>query len=117
MKTHQHINYIEMPSRDLEATKAFFQSAFSWEFRDFGPDYCDFSNDGIDGGFFRTDAAMNSEQGSALIVLYSSDLAASQSAVEAAGGSICKATFDFPGGRRFHFREPSGNEFAIWSES
>lgn len=117
MKNHQQINYIEMPSRDLEKTKAFFNAAFNWNFTDYGPDYCDFHQDGIDGGFFRVDAAMNQARGSALVVLYSQDLAASEAAIVTAGGKISKPTFDFPGGRRFHFEEPSGNEFAIWSES
>ena len=106
-----------MPSRDLEKTKAFFNAAFNWNFTDYGPDYCDFHQDGIDGGFFRVDAAMNQARGSALVVLYSQDLAASEAAIVTAGGKISKPTFDFPGGRRFHFEEPSGNEFAIWSES
>ncbi|MBB6520407.1 VOC family protein [Pseudoteredinibacter isoporae] len=117
MKKHQQINYIEMPSQDLEKTKAFFNSAFGWTFQDYGPDYCDFHQDGIDGGFYRIDLAMNQEAGSALIVLYSDNLEASEKAVVDAGGEISKPCFDFPGGRRFHFREPCGNEFAIWSES
>lgn len=117
MDTHHQINYIEMPSRDLEKSKAFFQDAFGWSFTDYGPDYCDFQQEGIAGGFYRVDAAMNQSQGSALVVLYSNDLVASEAAVLAAGGEISKATFDFPGGRRFHFREPSGNEFAIWTKT
>lgn len=116
MTKHHQLNYIEIPSRDLEATKAFFQQVFDWSFEDYGPDYCAFSKAGIDGGFFRSEQSMSSEQGSALLVLYSDNLEASQQQVIQFGGKICKPTFEFPGGRRFHFREPSGNEFAIWSE-
>jgi len=116
MTNHHQLNYIEIPCQDLEATKTFFKHVFDWSFEDYGPDYCAFSKAGIDGGFFRSEQSMSSEQGSALLVLYSDNLEASQQQVTEFGGKICKATFEFPGGRRFHFREPSGNEFAIWSE-
>ena len=111
------INYIELPAKDLEATKEFFTQAFEWQFTDYGPDYSAFSNSGLEGGFFRSELKSDSSQlGAALVVLYSENLEATQSIIEAAGGSINQAIFSFPGGRRFHFIEPSGNELAVWSE-
>ncbi len=116
MSQHAKINYVEFPARDLEATKQFFSRAFGWSFVDYGPEYCAFSDAGLDGGFYQSALAASTATGSALIVLYSEDLEATQARIEAAGGQIVKAIFEFPGGRRFHFSEPSGNEFAVWSE-
>ena len=116
MKKDGKINYVEFPARDLEATKGFFEAAFGWSFVDYGPDYTAFSNEGIDGGFFRSEMASVTEKGSALIVFYTENLEATQEAVVAAGGTIVKPIFAFPGGRRFQFLEPSGNELAVWSE-
>ena len=116
MNLHEKINYVEFPAKDLQATKTFFQAAFSWTFEDFGADYTAFSNQGLDGGFFKADLASSPETGGALIVFYSQNLEETLSKVEAAGGKIANAIFAFPGGRRFHFAEPSGNEFAVWSD-
>jgi uncharacterized protein len=116
MPEHEKINYVEYPSRDLAGTKRFFAQAFGWSFEDYGPDYIAFSDQGLDGGFFRSDQAARTENGSALIVLYSDDLPGTLRKVEAAGGTVLKPIFDFPGGRRFHFAEPGGNELAAWSE-
>lgn len=116
MNSHEKINYVEFPAKNLEATKGFFQSAFGWAFVDYGPDYVAFSNQGLDGGFFKSDFSAKTENGSALIVFYSDELEKTQAKIERAGGKIAKAIFSFPGGRRFHFIEPSGNEFAVWSE-
>ena len=116
MNQHEKINYVELPAKDLPATKAFFQSVFGWSFVDYGPDYTAFSDQGLDGGFFQSDLASSTEKGAALIVFYSNQLEATLAKVEKAGGSIVRPIFSFPGGRRFHFTEPSGNEFAVWSE-
>lgn len=116
MPAHEKINYVEYPAKNLEATKAFFQTAFGWSFEDYGPDYTAFSGQGLDGGFFRSDLAAHTSQGSALIVFYSERLEETLAKVEAAGGEIVKPIFTFPGGRRFHFTEPSGNEFAVWAK-
>ena len=116
MNEHEKLNYVEFPSRDLDATKTFFSDVFEWVFTDYGSEYAAFSNAGMEGGFYAADSAADSASGSALLVFYSADIAATQQKVEAAGGQVCTALFDFPGGRRFHFREPSGNEFAVWSE-
>jgi predicted enzyme related to lactoylglutathione lyase len=116
MNLHEKINYVELPAKDLAATKAFFQSVFGWSFVDYGPDYTAFSDQGLDGGFFQSDLASSSEKGAALIVFYSNQLETTLAKVEKAGGTIVKPIYSFPGGRRFHFMEPSGNEFAVWSE-
>jgi len=116
MKTHHHINYIEMPAKDLTATKKFFSDVFGWTFVDYGPDYCSFSNDGVDGGFFKSDLTASTSTGSVLVVLYSAELEDTQTRVEASGGTIIKPIYSFPGGRRFLFTDPNGNEFAVWSE-
>ena len=117
MNEHEKINYIELPSKDIGATKKFFAAVFDWSFVDYGPDYSAFSNAGIDGGFFRSELTASSERGGALVVFYSRELEKTQSKIEAAGGSIIKPVFAFPGGRRFHFGDPNGNEYAVWSDS
>jgi len=116
MNEHEKINYVEFPSRDLEATKAFFGSVFGWSFTDFGPDYKAFYNEGLNGGFYKSDLTASSDNGSALIVFYSKELENTQLKIEKAGGSIIKPIFSFPGGRRFHFGDPNGNEYAVWSD-
>jgi predicted enzyme related to lactoylglutathione lyase len=116
MHEHEKINYVEFPAKNLEATKSFFETVFGWSFVDYGPGYAAFSDQGLDGGFFKSDLAASVDGGSALIVFYSDHLEETQSKIESAGGRIVKPIFPFPGGRRFHFAEPSGNEFAVWSE-
>lgn len=115
-QTHHSLDYMEWPAVDLAATRAFFEQAFGWRFTDYGPDYIAFDRRGVDGGFFRADAKSLTQHGAALAVLYSENLEATLATVEQYGGTICKAIFSFPGGRRFHFLEPSGNEFAVWSD-
>lgn len=110
------INYIEIPAKDLAASKAFFSAVFGWGFVDYGSDYAAFSDAGINGGFFKSGQSASTDNGSALVVLYSDDLDACQQKIIDAGGKIIKAVFSFPGGKRFHFSDPSGNEFAVWSE-
>jgi predicted enzyme related to lactoylglutathione lyase len=116
MNRHEKMNYVEVPAKDLSATKAFFQSVFGWSFTDYGPDYTAFEKQGLDGGFFQSDLASSTENGAALIIFYSAQLEATLAKVENAGGVILKPIYSFPGGRRFHFTEPSGNEFAVWGE-
>ena len=116
MSTHEKLNYVEFPSSDLPATKTFFEKAFGWSFTDYGPEYTSFANQGLDGGFYRADLKSTTEQGGALLVFYSKDLEATLEKVREAGGKLIKPIFSFPGGRRFHFTEPAGNEFAVWSE-
>ncbi len=116
MNQHEKINYLELPSKDLSLTKQFFAQVFDWQFTDYGSDYIAFSNAGIEGGFFHSDMCSSTQQGSALIVFYSLDLEATQKKIEAAGGKLCQAIFSFPGGKRFHFLDLTGNEFAVWSD-
>lgn len=111
------LNYVEFPAKDLTATKAFFNAAFDWSFVDYGPDYVAFSDQGLDGGFFRSEQCSTTATGGALLVFYSADIKATLAKVQQHGGMVIKDIFDFPGGCRFHFTEPSGNEFAVWSES
>lgn len=116
MNKHEKINYIELPAKNLQATKAFFTEVFSWTFADYGAEYIAFSDEGVDGGFYQSDLYSTTVNGSALIVFYSEDLNATLQKVINAGGKIMKPIFAFPGGSRFHFSEPSGNEFAVWSD-
>jgi predicted enzyme related to lactoylglutathione lyase len=116
MNEHEKINYVEFPAKDMEAAKAFFTKVFEWSFTDYGPDYTAFSDEGLDGGFFKSDLSASTDNGSALIVFYSKNLEQTQQKIEQAGGSIIKPIFSFPGGRRFHFSDPNGNEFAVWSD-
>ena len=117
MPEHEKINYVEFPAKDLKATKSFFEATFGWSFTDYGPQYTAFEGQGLDGGFYEADLAATTERGSALIIFYSDDLEATQAKVEQGGGRVVRPIFAFPGGRRFHFSEPSGNEFAVWSEA
>ncbi|MFB2801695.1 VOC family protein [Shewanella seohaensis] len=113
---HHSINYLEIPTTDISRSKAFFNTVFGWRFEDYGPQYSCFIDAGITGGFYQAEVNFNLEKGCPLIVLYSKDLEQTQAAVKAAGGVISTAIFSFPGGRRFHFIEPAGNEYAVWSE-
>lgn len=112
MREDGKLDYLELPGGDLAATKAFYGAAFGWSFIDYGPEYASFDA-GLDGGF---DAQVDAVR-TPLPVLFASDLEAMLAKVEAAGGTVIKPIFDFPGGRRFHFRDPAGNELAVWSET
>ena len=107
----------ELPAKNIEAVKTFFSEVFGWFFTDYGPEYTAFTNAGIDGGFYKSDLSANTSIGSALIVFYSRELENTQSKIEQAGGKIIKPIFSFSGGRRFHFSDPNGNEYAVWSDS
>jgi len=113
---HEKIDYVEFPSKDINVTKLFFSAVFGWTFADYGAEYTTFSDQSINGGFFRSDLVCSSENGSALIVFYSETLEKTQLKIEQAGGKIIKPIFSFPGGRRFHFTDPNGNEYAVWSD-
>ena len=116
MSQHHKINYIEIPVKAMASSKAFFNKVFGWTFEDFGDDYAAIHGAGIDGGLYVSEYVVDAGKGSVLVVLYSDDLAASQSTIESAGGTIKQPTFEFPGGRRFHFCDGNGNEYAIWSD-
>ena len=112
MREDGKLDYLELPGGDLPATRAFYGAAFGWKFLDYGPEYAAF-DEGLDGGFDAQDEATRTP----LPVLFATDLEAMLTRVEAAGGVIVKPVFAFPGGRRFHFRDPAGNELAVWSET
>jgi hypothetical protein len=116
MSRHEKIDYLELPSKNLQVTKDFFTSVFAWSFVDYGDDYSAFNHAGISGGFFKADLVVSTKTGSVLIVFYSEDLLATQIKIEEAGGCIVKPLFAFPGGQRFHFADPNGNEYAVWSD-
>ena len=113
MHTHHAIDYIEISERDLAAAKRFYAAAFGWEFNDYGPSYSGIR--GAERELGGLAQAADVKNGGPLVVLYSRDLDATLAAVRAAGGKIAKPPFAFPGGRRFHFSDPSGNELAVWS--
>ncbi|WP_425954981.1 VOC family protein [Xylanimonas sp. McL0601] len=115
--THHAIDYIELGVTDMAATRAFYASAFGWRFTEYGPDYAGIvapDGDGEVGG-------LNTERAPGrtgpLVLLYSEDLDATVSAVTAAGGQVVDGPYDFPGGRRFHFTDPSGNELGVWASA
>jgi predicted enzyme related to lactoylglutathione lyase len=107
------IDYIELPTADTARAKHFYTSVFGWKFEDYGPDYTSFFDGRLAGGFTKEVAPPAK---GLLVVIYSSDLDAAQQRIEAAGGKIVKPVFSFPGGRRFHFTDPDGNQLAVWSE-
>lgn len=111
--TNNHISYIEFKANDLEAIKTFYSKAFNWSFTDYGPTYTAFKESGLLGGFEQTeDAIVNS----VLVVLYHEDLELLKNNIVNLGAKISKEIFEFPGGKRFHFMDPSGNELAVWSD-
>lgn len=109
----RRIDYIEFPATDVAETKAFYAAVFGWEFTDYGPDYTSFHDGRLAGGF---QAAASVSAGGALVILYATDLEDAEAEIEKHGGKIVRETFEFPGGRRFHFTDPSGNELAVWSD-
>jgi hypothetical protein len=112
---HHAIDYIEFAVLDMDESKRFYAAAFGWSFNDYGPDYAGIRKEGGEaGGFRRADSVA---KGGPLVILYSQHLAETLAAVRGAGGRITREPFEFPGGRRFHFEDPSGNELAVWSET
>jgi predicted enzyme related to lactoylglutathione lyase len=112
--THHAIDYIEISVTDLAAAQRFYAAAFGWRFNDYGPGYAGIQGEGRELGGLRQVSEVR--PGGPLVILYSRDLDASVSQVRQAGGRVTKEPFTFPGGRRFHFVDPSGNELAVWSE-
>ena len=108
----RRIDYIEFGATDIAATKRFYAAAFAWQFTDYGPDYVAFDDGRMTGGF----TTGSPTGGHPLVVLYAEDLEASKATIETNGGRICRDIFSFPGGRRFHFVDPNGNELAVWSD-
>ena len=114
MHKHHAMDYVEFTVKDLAEAKRFYSAAFGWSFNDYGPEYAGIrGHDGEVGGFRQTPSLRTG--GGPLVVLYSDDLEISLSAVRSAGGAVVQEPFSFPGGRRFHFQDSSGNELAVWS--
>lgn len=118
---HHTLDYVEIPVTDLQAAKAFYGGAFGWSFNDYGPGpaYVGIRRPGAEDpadevGGFRPEPQVT--RGGPLLLLWSADLEASVDAVRAAGGEILQGPYEFPGGRRFHFSDPSGNELGVWSD-
>ncbi|MET0336820.1 MAG: VOC family protein [Caulobacter sp.] len=114
MREDGKIDYVELPGGALPATKDFYGKAFGWTFTDYGPDYAAFEQ-GVDGGF-QAQPGDEGSVGKPLVILFAHDLEAMADKVTAAGGTIVQPIFSFPGGRRFHFRDPAGNELGVWSD-
>jgi predicted enzyme related to lactoylglutathione lyase len=109
----RRIDYIEFPATSIPEAKRFYSSVFGWTFEDYGPDYASFADGRLSGGF---QTAARGQSGGPLVVIYAVDLEAMERKVRQAGGVITQAIFSFPGGRRFHFTDPSGNQLAVWSD-
>ncbi len=113
MRAEGCIDYVEIPVADLDKTRAFFESLYGWKFQEWGPDYYSFNDGRLDGGLRR--AEESAPASGVLLVFYSDDLERDYERVKELGASISQEIFEFPGGRRFHFVEPAGTEFAIWA--
>ena len=107
------VDYVEFPATSIADTQKFYSGVFGWKFEDYGPNYTAFQDGRLSGGFFLAEKAAPS---GVMVVIYATDLEAVEKKIQAAGGRIVKDTFSFPGGRRFHFSDPTGNELAVWSD-
>ena len=116
MPQDQKIDYIEFPAIDFDAIQAFYEAAFSWKFVDYGPEYRSFTDGRLNGGFRHAEQKSTAESGAALVILYAENLKATRGKVAASGGKITADIISFPGGRRFQFADPHGNELAVWSD-
>jgi predicted enzyme related to lactoylglutathione lyase len=110
----RRIDYVEFSVHSVPDAKRFYGSAFGWTFDDYGPDYASFADGRLSGGF---QTAKEVRTGGPLVVIYAADLEAMERRVKQSGGKIVRPIFSFPGGRRFHFNDPSGNELAVWSDN
>ncbi len=110
------IDYIEMPSHDLAATKRFFSALFGWTFEDYGPEYAAFDDGRMTGGFFAAEDHWTSAASCPLVVFYTEELEMTRAELARLGARITRDIFKFPGGRRLHFQAPGSGEFALWSD-
>lgn len=110
---NNHISYIEFKANDLDKIKEFYSNSFDWIFTDYGPDYTVFAKSGLYGGFEKTEDPISI---GTLVVLYHSNLDDIKNKIIQSNGKISKDIFSFPGGHRFHFIDPSGNELGVWSD-
>jgi uncharacterized protein len=105
------IDYVEFTAGEVKRSQEFYGRVFGWKFQDYGPEYTSFSDGRMTGGFRAAQ-----KRNEPLVVIYVANLEVFVDKVKSAGGSIVKAIFSFPGGRRFHFNDPDGNELAVWSD-
>lgn len=115
MSTENRIDYVEIPVTDVPRARAFLEAMFGWTFREWGDDYLSFSDGRLNGGIRKSDEPAPAS--GVLLVFYSADLERDVERVKELGGTISQEIFSFPGGRRFHFVDPAGTEFAIWSDA
>jgi predicted enzyme related to lactoylglutathione lyase len=116
MSHHHHaIDYVELPAPDLATSRSFYATAFGWEFNDYGPGYAGIR--GPDPEDPEAGGLAGGGTGTPLVLLYSTDLDTTLASVLDAGGTLLAGPYEFPGGRRFHFADPAGNELGVWSPS
>lgn len=116
-ETHHAISYVELNVTDLAATRAFYEKAFGWQFNDYGPTYAGIRAADGDGEVGGLNAEAEPVRGGPLVQLFSTDLEATLAAIEAAGGEVVSGPYGYPGGRRFHFTDPSGNELGVYAHA
>lgn len=116
MSQDKKIDYVEFPAADFDAVQSFYETTFGWTFTDYGPQYRAFSDGRLDGGFRRADSRTTTATGGALVILYADSLERTRDRIVANGGTLVEDIFSFPGGRRFQFADPHGNELAVWSD-
>jgi uncharacterized protein len=115
-RRHHTIDYIELSVTDVAAARSFYSAAFGWEFNDYGPEYAGIRSPDGDGEVGGLAASAKISAGGPLVLLYSDDLDETIAAVKSAGGTVVKGPYAFPGGRRFHFTDPSGNELGVYAD-
>ena len=113
-ENNHRLDYVEFATRDVAAAKKFYAAAFGWKFTDYGPDYVSFEDGRIAGGFYT--AADAPTKMNPMTVIFAVNLEDAEARVKAAGGKIVKPSFEFPGGRRFQFTDPTGLELSVWSD-
>lgn len=116
MPIDRQIHYLELPARDLAEVRQFYGSTFGWSFTEYGDEYLAFNDGFIDGGFYKSEVSSSYADGAPLIIFYAKELEQMLETVRSNGGKIAREIYAFPGGRRFHFTDPHGNELAIWSD-
>lgn len=115
MRAENRIDYVEIPVTDIRKARAFLEAMFGWSFKEWGDEYLSFSDGRLNGGIRLAPEA--APAAGVLLVFYSDDLERDVERVKDLGGTISQDIFSFPGGRRFHFVDPAGTEYAIWAEN
>lgn len=116
MPVDLRLDYLELPASNFDAVETFYSAVFDWNFTDYGTEYRAFTDGKLDGGFYKSELCSTTDNGAALIIVYANDLEVIRQTVVQNGGEIARDIFSFPGGRRFQFLDPHGNELAVWSD-